>query len=180
MNQTPAARKAIHHRRVECTGYLRDDGLWDIEGRIIDTKTYERDSKERIIPAGEPMHDMFLQLTVDDQFLVRDLVARTDASPFASCPGCNHGYRQLIGMHLIGAGFSQKARELFRGARGCTHITELLGPVATTAYQTIATWHHDHENLAADPRLLDSCHGFRRDGEVVKLHFAELLERPDA
>ena len=35
-----AARQAIHDRHVHCAGLRREDGLWDIEGHIRDTKTY--------------------------------------------------------------------------------------------------------------------------------------------
>jgi hypothetical protein len=36
----PAAerRKLVHTRQIECRGYQRDDGHWDIEGHIVDTK----------------------------------------------------------------------------------------------------------------------------------------------
>lgn len=33
-------REHIHTRRVVSQGYLRADGLWDIEAGIEDTKTY--------------------------------------------------------------------------------------------------------------------------------------------
>ena len=33
-------RKAMHTRVVTCHGYLREDGLWDIEGHMVDTKPY--------------------------------------------------------------------------------------------------------------------------------------------
>jgi len=38
----PAAtpREPIHTRRIEMQGYLRQDGLWDIEGRLTDGKSY--------------------------------------------------------------------------------------------------------------------------------------------
>ena len=36
----PAARQAIHNRHVHCAGFQREDGLWDIEGHIKDTKAY--------------------------------------------------------------------------------------------------------------------------------------------
>jgi hypothetical protein len=35
----PVARKLLHVRSVECRGYLREDGLWDIEGSLKDVKT---------------------------------------------------------------------------------------------------------------------------------------------
>jgi len=32
----PVGRQHLHTRRVVCQGFFRDDGLWDIEGRITD------------------------------------------------------------------------------------------------------------------------------------------------
>ncbi len=32
----PIGRQHLHTRRVVCQGFFRDDGLWDIEGRITD------------------------------------------------------------------------------------------------------------------------------------------------
>ena len=43
----PVARQHLHTRRVTCTGYFRDDGLFDIEGQITDEKTYEHDNEWR-------------------------------------------------------------------------------------------------------------------------------------
>ena len=43
----PVARQHLHTRRVTCTGYFREDGLFDIEGQITDEKTYEQDNEWR-------------------------------------------------------------------------------------------------------------------------------------
>jgi hypothetical protein len=177
--EKPVERKMIHTRRVECVGYLREDGLWDIEGSIVDTKSYDYDTSERIVVSGTPMHNMFLRLTLDDGLLIRDAVAHTEDAPFSLCQQSNPLYRQLIGMRVMGDGFSRKVREMFRGTCGCTHITDLIGPVATTAYQTIATWLYEQNGRPADPRMLDICFSFDRDGEVVKRHFAELIATSD-
>ena len=63
----PAARRHVHTRRVQCEGFLREDGLWDIEAGIEDTKTYfarNADGRER--QPGEPIHHMQVRLTLDD------------------------------------------------------------------------------------------------------------------
>ncbi len=38
-----ANRTPLHTRVVECRGFARDDGLFDIEGSITDVKTYDID-----------------------------------------------------------------------------------------------------------------------------------------
>ena len=48
MPLSPAVqREAIHQRDIECHGYRRADGLWDVEGRMVDTKTYAFDNRYR-------------------------------------------------------------------------------------------------------------------------------------
>ena len=43
----PAPRTHLHNRAIDCQGYLRDDGMWDIEARIVDTKTYVIENRWR-------------------------------------------------------------------------------------------------------------------------------------
>src|SRR5215813_9235888 len=77
----------LHDRRYEFQGFRRKDGLWDIEGRMVDSKTYDFPNQYRgTIHAGVPLHDMRIRLTLDDHFVVRDIEAVTEASPFAICP----------------------------------------------------------------------------------------------
>ena len=35
-----ARRRLMHTRSVECNGFLRDDGLWEVEARLVDTKPF--------------------------------------------------------------------------------------------------------------------------------------------
>ena len=74
------ARRHIHTRSIECHGYLRDDGLWDIEGSLIDRKSYSFDNIDRGgVAAGEPIHSMVVRLTVDEDLVVREAEAFTTA-----------------------------------------------------------------------------------------------------
>lgn len=169
----PAARSVIHTRRVECSGYARDDGLWDIEGHLVDVKsrdipTVERDSGR--IAAGEPLHEMWIRLTVDLELVIHAVEVVTDWGPYRGCGAIAPGFRVLEGVQ-IKAGFTQKTRELLGGTRGCTHMVELLGPVATTAFQTIYAARERHSPAGADgrkPGLVDSCHMYASDGRIVR------------
>ena len=68
-------------------GYRRFDGLFDIEGQVIDTKPF--DSRpvvaEATAPAGTHLHDLWVRLVVDDQLVVQDVIAAADATPFPVC-----------------------------------------------------------------------------------------------
>ena len=43
----PAPRRHLHTRRVTSRGYLRDGGLRDIDGELVDEKTYTNADRER-------------------------------------------------------------------------------------------------------------------------------------
>ena len=166
----PAARKRLHDRHVHCAGFRRDDGLWDIEGHLVDTKTYGFENIHRgTVEAGEPVHQMWLRLTVDDELLIHAVEAVTEHAPYRICPDVTPRYRRLEGLR-IGPGFRRAVAERLGGVEGCTHLSELLGPMATTAFQTMAGQRRRRQ--AADPSLpprwLDTCHGHARDGSVVK------------
>lgn len=172
---TATKRTPLHTRQIECNGYQRDDGLFDIEAHMTDVKHYGYSSSYRgEVEPGAVVHDMWIRLTVDEDLVVHDAEASTDTSPYPACPGINARYQQLKGMQ-IGPGWNLKTRQLFRGVEGCTHLTELLGPLATTAYQTIVPRRkHKGEvvnNPDEKPRLLGSCHAYASDGDVIKQHW---------
>ena len=71
----PVRRQHLHTRRVTCQGFFREDGLWDIEGRITDTKSYEHANEWRgALKPGELVHDMSIRLTLDHKFTIVDEV----------------------------------------------------------------------------------------------------------
>jgi hypothetical protein len=186
----PTDREHIHTRRVTCQGFRRADGLWDIEGRITDVKTYPFANDYRgAIQPGDPIHDMSIRLTVDDHFEVKAVEAVTDKSPFAVCPAITPNFQRLVGLS-IKSGWIRKVKELLGGVEGCTHLVELLGPVATTAFQTIfpilSREKAERAKVGAGekktgpsaenkrpPLLLNSCHAFRSDGEVTRRTWPE-------
>ena len=133
----PVRREPLHTRRVECRGYRRADGWWDIEGHLVDTKDYPFANEFRgEIAPGIALHDMWLRLTVDDALVVRDVVAVTEAGPYAVCPAITPAFTKLVGL-TIGPGWRREVLARLGGIRGCTHLVELLWPLATAAYQTI-------------------------------------------
>ena len=184
----PVGRQHLHTRRVTCHGFFREDGLWDIEGRITDTKSYEHANEWRgPLKPGEFVHDMSIRLTLDHKFTIVDVEAVTDKSPYRICGEVAPDFRKLIGLR-IGGGFHRAVRERLGGVHGCTHIVELLGPVATTAFQTVSSRKAGDLNRAhrakngtlprpeaakaskppRKPYVIDTCHAWAADGEVVK------------
>lgn len=184
MSLSPSApREPIHHRRIDCRGYRRADGLWDIEGHLTDTKSYAFTNSFRgEIAPDEPVHDMWLRLTLDDALTVIRAEAATEAGPFAVCPAITPAFAKLEGL-TIGPGWRRAVQARLGGVQGCTHLVELLGPLATTAYQTIHPWRARHQPPAQTdrpPAHLDSCHALARDGEVVRRHYPRWYTGPPA
>ncbi|KXU82213.1 molybdopterin-guanine dinucleotide biosynthesis protein MobB [Paraburkholderia monticola] len=171
-----SARRLVHTRRVECRGFERADGLFDIEGRMRDTKADDADLLFKTVPAGSPIHDMRIIVTIDEKLMIHRIDAYSDAAPSRFCAEINHAYRSLEGLS-IGAGFMKEVKHRLSGSKGCTHLSELLGPIATTAIQTLMGWRKvtaapseaNGAAHAAPPHpMTDTCHAWRADGEVVQ------------
>ena len=58
-------RELRHTRRVRFEGYKRADGLWDIEAHLTDVKNHDNPMKAGVRRAGQPIHEMWLRLTID-------------------------------------------------------------------------------------------------------------------
>jgi len=183
---SPASRHKIHTRRVTCEGFRRDDGHLDIEGHITDVKTYEVPNSFRDgIPAGVPIHDMSIRLTVDDDLTILAVEAITDSGPYAICPDITVNFQRLVGIR-IGPGWRKKVLSALGGAEGCTHLVELLWTMATTAYQTLYGENARKRREAGEeepkrtgrPPLLNSCHAFGESSPVVKDTWPEFYKDP--
>lgn len=185
----PVERSYIHTRQVTCHGYRRSDGLWDIEGHLRDVKSYAFPSEHRgAIEPGDPVHEMRLRLTVDNDLIVRGIEAVTEKGPFHGCGEITRNFQRLIGLSIT-AGWTRAVKERLGGVLGCTHLVELLGPVATTAFQTIypilSRERMERAKLRGEapskqrPVLLDNCHIFASDGVFTKKHWPEFYTGAD-
>jgi hypothetical protein len=174
-------RKELHRRAIELRGYAREDGLYDVEAHLVDTKTYDWHRDEGgTLPAGAPVHEMWIRLTVDQDLLVHDVIACTDAAPHATCPEAASALSRLKGLRIAG-GWNRKVKELLGGAQGCTHLAELLGPVATTAFQTLAPVRLARPEVrnGGAPVKINSCYAYASTGELVRRRWPEFYTRPE-
>ncbi|SPB13778.1 hypothetical protein NOV72_01042 [Caballeronia novacaledonica] len=170
-NDDVPARRLVHTRRIVCTGYARNDGLFDIEANMLDTKTHDSDLLFKHVQAGQPIHSMTLVVTIDRDLVIQRVEARTEVGPTPYCHEINAAYEGLKGV-TIGPGFNREIKRRLGGAQGCTHLSELLGPLATTAIQTLmglqrkAAPARDPSATRGHP-MINTCHAWRQDGEVV-------------
>ena len=76
-------RQPLHRRSIEIDGYQREDGLYDIEGHLVDTKARDFKLAAGVRAAGEPIHGMWLRITTDRTLTIVDAHAAMDAVPYA-------------------------------------------------------------------------------------------------
>ncbi|MBT7943672.1 MAG: DUF2889 domain-containing protein [Alphaproteobacteria bacterium] len=176
----PQPRKHLHTRDIQCRGFQRDDGLWDIEGRIVDTKTYSFENFDRGgVASGEPVHHMEVRLTVDDDLVVQKAEASTLSSPYSLCGDINPVFATLEGV-TIAPGWRREVIRRMGGARGCVHLTDLvIGPMAVTAHQTILTAKQRRKEAepGKEPPQLNSCHAYAQGSDIVKRIWPEFYKK---
>ena len=165
---TEVERELTHTRRVRYEGYKRADGLWDIEAHLTDVKNHNYRLKTGVRRAGQAIHDMWLRITIDRGFVIRDATASSDTVPYpGGCETIAPAYKGLVGLSLI-KDFRRKTRELLGGVRGCTHLTEMLAGLPTAAIQTFAGETSEEREDGSRPFQLDQCHALETSSQTVK------------
>lgn len=161
-------REHTHARRVRYDGYKRADGLWDIEAHLSDVKHHDYRLKTGVRRAGQPIHEMWLRVTIDRKLNVVDATASSDAVPYpGGCESIAPAYRKLIGLNLA-RGFRKNVHELLGSVRGCTHLTEMLSGLPTAAIQTFAGEMSEEREDGSKPFQLDQCHALETSTDTVR------------
>jgi hypothetical protein len=195
----PEPRDLLHSRDIILRGYRRADGLYDIEAQLTDTKSYGSANRHRgYIQAGEPIHGMWVRLTVDEERRIVACEAASDHTPYAICSSAAPSFTRLAGLQ-IKPGFLKEAAKRVGGTLGCTHLRELLQQMATTAYQTIDSASAKREADAAGetdepgsdrldvritakmggaPAILNTCIAYGTDSPVVRRRWPQLYTGP--
>jgi len=172
MTAPASERELVHHRQVELGFFARKDGLYEVEGALLDRKAhpFRRQLADADVPAGEPLHDIVVTLVIDAQMQVHDAFARMPATPFEACQGVTRTLGPVVGLSMR-SGWNRRVRELLGRKSSCTHIVELLGPMATTAYQGLAPLRlaaiNDAANEEQRQAKVDSCLAYAAEGPVV-------------
>jgi hypothetical protein len=153
---------------VRFEGYKRADGLWDIEAHLSDVKNHDYQLMTGVRRAGQPIHEMWIRLTIDRALNVVDATAVSDAVPYpGGCEAAVPAYSKLIGLNLR-RGFRKAVQERLGGVAGCTHLTEMLAGMPTAAIQTFAGETKEERDDGVKPFQLDQCHALETTGETVR------------
>lgn len=174
----PVERTPQHIRRIQFSSFLRKDGLWDIEGALLDTKAVDmpRRNGKGIRKAGDPIHQMGVRLTFDRNMVVQSIEAVMDTHPFGGCPEALRALQSMVGASMT-RGW-RKTIDLHLGkTSGCTHMRDLLQGLATAAFQSVVPAFSDMNDQP--PAYLGQCSGWRLDGAAVEEYFPQFFSRLD-
>jgi hypothetical protein len=167
-------RQLKHRRSIEVNIYARDNGLWEVDAVIRDTKTYATPLAGGLRQAGEPIHDMLLRVVVDERLNIVEAGSETRAMPYQGhCNDLGDVYQRLVGLNLL-QGFRREVNQRLGGVVACTHLTELTQVLPTAVVQAFAgsvlDTREDSES-GKEPFQIHRCHALRRDGPVVQTFY---------
>jgi len=175
--EAPVTREELHFRRIDMRGYARSDGLYEIEGRVTDRKPHDFVSPNgtKRVPAHQPIHDMGVRLVFDAAMEIQAVHTFTESAPYADCLEGGRALQDLKGLR-IGSGWSREVRARLGGARSCTHLMEILIPMASAAYQTLTQLRRgrpDTLDATGKPVKVDSCYAYGAQRGVVMRRWPE-------
>ena len=172
------ARSRAHLRRIEVEGFLREDGLLELDARLTDLKDRDQPLASGVRKVGDPIHDLLVRVTIDKSFSIIAVEACSDWVPYpGACDTIGPAYRSLVGLNLL-RGFRRTVSVMFADVRGCSHLTELLFSLPTAAIQTFATFRRENEDTDEKPFQLDRCHALEAGAPTVRQYYPRWYRRP--
>lgn len=165
-------REPLHIRRIAFQGFRRSDGLFEVEGHLTDQKPldFTPPSSQRVVRAHDPIHDIGLRVVFDLDMVVHAVSTFIRAYPYRECPGGGDSLQALVGLR-IGAGWSGEVRKRLPPGETCTHLREILIPLATAAIQAVnplrAQVLLDATDASGKPLKIDSCYAYGASRELV-------------
>lgn len=184
----PVTRELLHTREIRYRGYARSDGLWDVEGTLLDTKEQAVTRPDGTpLAAGSAVHHMQVVVTVDDTLRIVAIDSTMPAAPMGECQQARAPLQRLVGQRL-GRGWRKALTEAMGGTTGCTHLRELLFNLATGAFQALPAVRDQRRRERGEPPIdgdamphfIDGCLSWRRTGPAVQQLFPRwaLVEEP--
>ncbi|MFP3606445.1 DUF2889 domain-containing protein [Paraburkholderia sp. SIMBA_053] len=177
-----ADREELHFRRIDMRGFRRKDGLFEVEGRVVDRKPtdFTPASGGLMVPAHEPVHNLGVRLVFDQAMIVHEVHTFTEAAPYEICPEGGQALQSIKGLR-IGAGWGREVRARLDNADSCAHLKELLIPLATTALQSMSALRSrepDALDASGRPKKIDSCYAYSAERELVMRQWPRFYRAP--
>ncbi len=164
-------------------GFRRADGLYEIESRLTDCKPHDfaPDNGARPTPANQFIHDLGVRLVFDENMMVHDVFTFTASAPYDHCPEGGAELQTLKGLHMA-SGWAKEVRNRLSGARACTHLMEILVPMASAAFQSLTMLRltkPERLNAEGRPVKIDSCYAYGAQRELVRTRYPNYYIAPE-
>jgi hypothetical protein len=163
----------IHRRQFDIVIYETRNPFFFVEGRLVDTRYRKSHYMNGTTKPRGTLHHMMIRMQVSlPGLVIEDIEARMKTAPRNECREVEKSLSGIRGTP-IAAGFTRKVKNLYGGARGCTHLIALLLAMGTAAVQ--GAWsisaQHPISPSSFSPRSLklleNTCHLWRSDGPLV-------------
>jgi hypothetical protein len=116
----------------------------------------------------------------DGDMVIREIDTAIRAYPYRECSQGGEALQALVGLR-IGPGWSSEVRKRLPSGDTCTHLKEMLIPLASAAYQAMHSVRlHQVNDVDASgrPLKIDSCYAYGASRELV-LQRWPAFHRPD-
>lgn len=165
-------REELHHRRIDFRGFRRSDGLLEVEAQLTDRKTHDFSppSGGRQVEAGDTIHDHGLRVVFGEDMVIREVQTAIRAYPYRECPQGGDTLQALVGLR-IGPGWNTEMRKRLPSGDTCTHLKEMMVPLASAAFQTAYSVRRSEVREVDEngkPRKIDSCYAYGAGRELVR------------
>lgn len=174
--RTTHVRKPLHPRALTYCGFSTGDGLWDVEGHLVDAKDYSLERREGgLQQAGDPIHDMQLRVTVEASLKILDTKTQLFSTPLREYTSAADPMHPLI-VPILVRGWSQAGNAAIGGLQDCTHRREFLFSMFAAATQKIPSHMGQQRRQkgkapppdSAASHYFGQCMTRRRDGPVAQ------------
>jgi hypothetical protein len=133
---------------------------------------------EKSWQANEPIHQMIIRLTIDEELVVQDIWVDMKAIPHDECPMAMDPMKKMIGAK-IASGWRKEIEKNLGDIKGCAHLRELLFNMATAAIQTLTPTLRSRRGDQM-PAHLNKCSTWRVDSELVERLYPMFYKPKDA
>jgi hypothetical protein len=114
---------------------------------------------------------MGVRIVFDESMTVLDVIAVTDAIPYADCRGGPATLKSLVGLSMT-SGWSAETRKRLSGASSCVHLAGLMVPMAAAAFQSMVVLRlKQAEGQGKHKPNVDSCLAYSRHGELMRTRY---------
>jgi hypothetical protein len=174
--------KKLRTRNIEVTTYDYDGQRIIIEGLLKDDRFQESHAiTGETFPRGV-IHHMAIRLLVNcSNLLIEEVDVDLISVPREACRETIDCLASIKGLNIT-KGFTLKIKKIAGGAKGCTHLVELLQVMAPAVIQGYAA-HQSQEPAPFDSErakvilyfLTNTCRVWREDGPLVEMYKRRLL-----